>query len=296
MELLITLIAIVLGLVLGLSKLASARDGNRPTEPIYSRGSHIARGYFRDSVVDRWGLLTRRDEPMLLRDNPEQGPLPQRRPDSADQHRIDYRGARPTRRIERRETTDLQRPPQMSVENRDTKALIGRWRKSIVGLVKMADRNLQVAKQMLAVKDYEAAVKAASTGVENVSRALIHCYGDKPDTEPGQEEPLKILSLKLRGVDRERLERAIDEIASIRNLIASQQITDATAESIVQSASKVASLFKQVIRERFTAEIPELKDACPKCVAIDVSTWYFNQDIVIQQCDICRYKWTEPRQ
>jgi HEPN domain-containing protein len=296
MELVITILAILLGLLLAHSRLASKQDNNRSTEPIYCTRNQNARGYFHDSLADRWGLLTRTNEPTLLRDNHQKQPLPQRRPASAVQPRTDYQSAPPIRRIEQREPAYPQRPLQTTVENRDTKALISTWRRSIIGLIKMADRNLQVAKQILTAKDYPAAAKAASTAVENISRALIHCYGDKPDFEPCQEEPLKILSLKIGGADKEKLEKAIKEVASIRSQIANQQITDATAQPIVQSASKVAELFKQMIREKFTAEIPELKDACPKCVALDVSTWYFNRDIAVQQCNICHYKWIGPRQ
>jgi hypothetical protein len=184
----------------------------------------------------------------------------------------------------------------MPNENNDTKALIGRWRRSIVGLVRMADRNLQAARQLVAIKNYPAAFQAASASVENVSRALIHCYGDKPDLEPGQEEPLRLLSLRFRDAEKENFEKAIDEVARIRKHIADRQTAEATAQSIVEWTSKVVDLFKQMIKERCMTEIPELRDACPRCVAIDVSTWYFNQNIAIQQCGICHYKWTEPRQ
>ena len=57
------------------------------------------------------------------------------------------------------------------------------WRSSVVGLVKLAQRNIDSALDNLKSSNFEAALEAATTSVENISRALLHCYGEKPDPD-----------------------------------------------------------------------------------------------------------------
>jgi len=93
--------------------------------------------------------------------------------------------------------------------------IVETWRKSIVGLVELADRNLESARQNLEVRNYEAAVQITSTSVENIARALIHCCGGKPDPGSGQEEALRILSRRFEGEEKNEFEKALDDAACI---------------------------------------------------------------------------------
>jgi uncharacterized protein (UPF0332 family) len=138
-----------------------------------------------------------------------------------------------------------------------------------VGLIKLADKNLVAAKQNLEMENYEGAIQTASTSVENIARALIHCFGGKPDPESGQEEALKMLSRMFRGEEKDEFEKAIEAIAYINCNkkileclpadIRIQLFNEAKmAAEIVKSASKIVNLFKQMNINIFAAEIPEL--------------------------------------
>jgi HEPN domain-containing protein len=186
------------------------------------------------------------------------------------------------------------------------KNLVENWRKSIVGLFKLAERNLTVAKEYLDLQDNKRAVQAASTSVENISYALIHCFGEKPVPGSGQEEALRMLSRRFGQDDKIEFEEAISSVASIEqnkkvlnylstHKINNQIFNEARTRQIVESASNIVGLFKRIITERFVTEIPELGEACPKCRSMNISVWGFNGEGVRYNCNVCRHRWTEPR-
>lgn len=154
------------------------------------------------------------------------------------------------------------------------KSLVQNWRKSIVGLTKLADENLTVAKEHLETSDYESAVQSAFTSVENIARALIHCFGGKPDPSSGQEEALRMLSRRFVGDEKIEFENAIDIVAKIcHNRIVLGCLSThnmrislfdrSQTKRILESASKIVGLFKQILTHYFSTEIPELNEACP---------------------------------
>jgi len=143
------------------------------------------------------------------------------------------------------------------------------WRSSIVGLVRLADRNLTVARKHLEASNYRLAIQAASTSIENISRALIHCFGDKPNQDPGQEEVLRILSTRFNGDEKAEFDRSIEMIAKINhNRIASRYLSSqnvrltpfnrAQTNLVIESASNILSRFRQILIQHFSDEIPEL--------------------------------------
>lgn len=176
------------------------------------------------------------------------------------------------RRVTRRRTLHVENPEFFRLEKtRDKKGntLVETWRKSIVGLVKLADRNLQSARQHLTAGNYRATIQTASTSVENIARALIHCCGDKPDSGSGQEEALRILSRRFEGEGKIEFEKALDKVARIshnrivlkytsRHNVQTQLFDETRTRQILESASKIVSLFKRIITEHFGEEIPEL--------------------------------------
>ncbi len=159
----------------------------------------------------------------------------------------------------------------------NTKFLVENWRKSIVGLVRMAEENLTSAeKTHLAVRrDYRTAIELALTSVENISRALIHCYGEKPELGSGQEEALKLLSRRFQGEEKTEFEKAIATMSCIAHEKMSfpyrakyksaynlqiRLLEEMKTKKILKSASNVVSLFKRIITHHFTTEIPGLQD------------------------------------
>lgn len=221
---------------------------------------------------------------------------------------LDY--YRERRRLYRRRMLGFSRLRELSETQQTTaergKSLVENWRKSIVGLVKLAERNLTVAKECLDLKDYKRAVEAASTSVENISHALIHCFGEKPVPGSGQEEALRMLSRRFQQDDKIEFEEAIGNVACIdqnkrvlnylsTHNINNQIFNDARTRQIVESASKTVSLFKRFMTERFVTEIPELGEACPKCRSMNILVWGFNGEGVRYNCSVCGHKWTEPR-
>jgi len=181
---------------------------------------------------------------------------------------------------------------------RNAGILVKNWRKSIIGLIRLADKNLKLAKEHTELGEFKAAVEIAYTSVENIARALIHCCGGKPDLCMGQEETLRMLSCRFEGNERIEFEKAIENVAfleySKRNRHA-QHPSRSTTKRILEYASKTVGLFKEIITEYFTTEIPELSEACPKCHSLYYSVLSFTRDVVRYQCKVCNHKWTNPR-
>lgn len=97
----------------------------------------------------------------------------------------------------------------------DGKTLVEKWRTSVVGLIRSADKNLAITKQHLKIKNYWLVVKTASLSVENISLALVYCYGGKPNPDQGQEEALRMLSGSFKGREKTEFEEAVDAVARI---------------------------------------------------------------------------------
>lgn len=185
-----------------------------------------------------------------------------------------------------------------------SRTLVGTWRRSVVGLVRLAQRNVTYAKQRLDVGDCKTAVDAAVTSVENVSRALLHCYGEKPLLSSGQEEALKLVCLRFRGNEKVEFERAFEEVVRLyRNKVVQGYLlthnlgtflfNKTRASVIVDSASRIVALFARIIDEHFATEIPELREVCPKCHGLDVSMWSFSNGAANYTCNLCGHRWIE---
>ncbi len=111
-------------------------------------------------------------------------------------------------------------------------------------------------------------MKKASTGVENIVRALIHCCGGKPDLEPGQEEPLRMLSHRFGGAERIEFEKAVRDVACISHNrmvqkflskynMQTQLLEEARTSQLLERALEVVELFKRIITERYEQEFQE---------------------------------------
>ncbi|HEY4675168.1 MAG TPA: HEPN domain-containing protein [Candidatus Bathyarchaeia archaeon] len=195
---------------------------------------------------------------------------------------------------------------QAGIMQENVQIIVEKWRKSIVGLIKLADNHLAAAKSHLDLGNYTSAVQDASASVENIARALIHCYGGKPDTEPNQEEALKMLSGRFSSDERAEFENAVEIIANIgyNRIILKYLSTPETrvwlfgetqTKQILECALKIVVLFKRIIAEHFAPEIPELGDACPKCHSLLVTIWGFDRDNETRECITCHNKWIGPR-
>jgi DNA-directed RNA polymerase subunit M/transcription elongation factor TFIIS len=185
------------------------------------------------------------------------------------------------------------------------KNILENWRKSVLGLIRLAESNLQLAKSQAAVMNYKGAVEAAATSIENVSRALLHCYGEKPDLNSGQEEPLRLLARRLQGEERAQFEKAIDEAVQLyRNKIVEAYLSEksiqagllneARTQQIVEIAMKIVAQFRRIMDEHFGTEIAELSEKCTKCGALNIGVWAFDTRGATYQCNICGYKWIQP--
>jgi len=174
-------------------------------------------------------------------------------------------------------------------KERTARILIENWRKSIVGLVGLAQKNLDSANNHLEARNYNASVEAAFTSVENIARALIHCFGYKPDPSLGQEEPLRMLSGRFKGDERMEFEMAIDKIAVLiekrtcslslsTHNVETTFFDEVKTKQILESASEITSLLNGIIASRFGVEIPELLtttvklDVAPKHIAYKESS------------------------
>lgn len=185
---------------------------------------------------------------------------------------------RERRRFHRRRMLELSRLNEFSRRRQTTnekgKNIVESWRKSICGLVTLADKNLYSAKHHLNMKNYRLAIQAAARSVENVARALIHCFGGKPDPDAGQEEALRMLSTRFRGKEKSVFEKAIDTVAFMtQNKKALKYLSDhntknelfdeAKIKNILRSSSEIVDLFTRIMARHFAPEIPELQDMVP---------------------------------
>jgi DNA-directed RNA polymerase subunit M/transcription elongation factor TFIIS len=195
--------------------------------------------------------------------------------------------------------------PQARNEPLNNNKILENWRKSILGLIKLAENNLQRAEFYITTMNYKEAVDAAATSIENISRALLHCYGEKPDPNSCQEEPLRIVARRLQVEERARFEKAVDEAVQIyrnkifgtcllENGVQISFLNEARTRQTVEIATKIVVQFRQIIEEHFGTEIAELSEKCPKCGALSISLWAFNIQGATYQCNICSHKWTQP--
>lgn len=186
-----------------------------------------------------------------------------------------------------------------------TKNFIENWRRSIAGLIRLAECNLQTAKLQASTLNHKAAVEAAVTAVENVARALLHCFGEKPEIDAGQEEPLKLLTRRLREQERPEFEQAIDQLVQLRSSkivqtylskrnIYAPFISKARTEQTIETAEKIFTRFRKIIDEHFATEIPELRETCPNCHTLNITLWNFDQQGSTYECNECKHKWTQP--
>jgi hypothetical protein len=187
---------------------------------------------------------------------------------------------------------------QQRSQNRREKTMVEEWKRSISGLIKLADQNLRLAKHHLTMGEPKIAIQTAATSVENIARALIHAYGGKPDDDLGQEEVLQLLSCRFRGKEKDEFDKSILKIVKIdvraRNSLNATECSADEAREIISLASETALLFKKILIDHFATEIPELNEKCPKCHSLDIQTLAFNQQQTNFNCLNCQNKWTEP--
>ncbi len=144
------------------------------------------------------------------------------------------------------------------------RTLLENWRRSIDGLIRLADTNLDSARRHIEVGNYTAAVHAAFTSTENIARALIHCCGGKPDLRPGQEEALRMLTRRFKGEEKEEFEKAIDSIAEFtldKALWGNPTrclLNESRAKQTLEAALKTVAMFKRIINTHFGEEIQKL--------------------------------------
>ena len=183
--------------------------------------------------------------------------------------------------------------------------LLENWRRSLIGLVRLAEKNLQAAECQATMMNYRMAGELAATSVENVSRALLHCYGEKPEQAPGQEESLRLLARRFQGEEKAQFERTIGETVQPRRnkivqgylwekgiqvpLLSQQRTREA-----LDTATRIVAQFRRIIDEHFATEIPELGERCPKCSSLSVSLWAFGAEGSHYQCSSCRHRWMQP--
>ena len=185
------------------------------------------------------------------------------------------------------------------------KNLIDNWRKAVTGLVRLAESNLQAAESQATMNNYKAAAELAARSIENASRALLHCYGEKPDQDSGQEEPLKLLARRLQGDEKAQFEKAIGEAVQLyRDKIVQADLSEKCnqtpllrkekTQQMLETATRIVAQFRRIIDEHFTTEIPDLGERCPKCGASTIVLWAFGPEGSNCQCSRCRHRWIQP--
>ena len=99
-----------------------------------------------------------------------------------------------------------------------------------------------------------------------MARALLHCYGIRPEQNYGQAEALRLLQAIAKESQNERFQEKITivekitaEKASMERRLRSQTATDfldkTAAEQMLSEAANVIQFYKQIIQEKFATEL-----------------------------------------
>ncbi len=193
--------------------------------------------------------------------------------------------------------------PQTSDQSVSTQTMLKTWRGSVLKLIKLAHRNSFLAQQLLQKGECWFAMNAAVTSMENMSRALLHCFGEMPEPNSGQDEALRLLARRLSAGEKQEFQKIIDESRKLREKAAAQNLlrqqqpfprpipTRSTVTPIILSSTEIIKAIRQIINRHFTSEIPELLADCPKCQSPDVSVLAFDKTTTVYICSQCMHKW-----
>lgn len=140
------------------------------------------------------------------------------------------------------------------------------WRSAVNNLVQSATIHMSEAKRWLQLNNTGAAVLAACMGVEKMARALLHCYGIRPEQNYGQAEALRLLQAIAKENQNERFQEKIGLVekitaakASMELRLRSQTATDfpdkTAAEQMFSEAANIIQFYKQIIQEKFATEL-----------------------------------------
>ncbi|MEM2946644.1 MAG: HEPN domain-containing protein [Candidatus Bathyarchaeia archaeon] len=216
-------------------------------------------------------------------------------------------GPRPTEPLIQRD--ELLPSSSQQFTTKKGKVFIDFWQKSIVGLIRLANTNLMSARTWLSIANYDLAIRDAAIAVENIARALLYCFGEKPEPNPGQQEALKLLIRRLNDDEKSWFQMTVETIDKISqnrivakyvstSKVALQVFNESYTKEIVDCASTVITRFKKLIVKRFAHEIPELCEEpleCPKCHSLSTCMLAFDETNAYCECYECKNKWTEPR-
>ena len=156
-----------------------------------------------------------------------------------------------------------------SKEN-EIKHLYRNWGRTIARLVKLSEENLRHAELRLKYGEYAESVRNAAIGVENATRALLHCYGEKPNPYSGQGEALRILAARFDELRRPEFSNVIEQVTRVsmnrevlknlpKNGVRKGIFDRSHSIQTVETAKTVISALKQKIVTNFKDEIPEIQ-------------------------------------
>lgn len=116
------------------------------------------------------------------------------------------------------------------------------WRRAVGNLIRDATLQMTEAKKQLVLLDTINAVLAASMAVEKMARALLHCYGIKPEPSYGQAEALRLLQAIAKENQNQNVQKSIDFVEKITALRTSAGALDhSRATQILKEATKPLS-------------------------------------------------------
>lgn len=180
-----------------------------------------------------------------------------------------------------------------------------KWARSIITLIRQAEFEINDAQLQLKTEDYRSATSAVTAALEYMTKAVLYCFGEKPDAVVGELEPLKLVSLRLKEQERLKFDECIEQISRIymieeelenqTNQETETLLNTKNAPCLVDSAAKIVKAFRETLAEHFGAEIPELYETCPKCKSIYIEMWNIERTSVTYVCRLCRHIWEQTR-
>ncbi len=154
--------------------------------------------------------------------------------------------------------------------NRRRIFLVDNWQRSIMGLVELSKRNLEFAKKEFLINNCAGTIRLASASVENISRALIHCYGGKPDVHSGQIEALRLLLQRFTLEEKIQIEEIIGNMDLVyrykkalkkatKNNFTICSVKKEYAKQVLELSTNIVKYFRSMLIDKFGDEIPLLK-------------------------------------
>jgi hypothetical protein len=147
---------------------------------------------------------------------------------------------------------------QLAASGANELQIVREWKRAMRNLVQDAMLQMGEAQKWWDLNNIALAIFSASTAVEKMARALLHCHGIRPELDFGQAEALRLMQAVYKESQGEPFQKSIEFMEKITALRRSTETLDnTTAKETMEEATRTFELYKRIIKEKFSIEIEE---------------------------------------